>query len=67
MASLDSLTQAIATQPDLESSVALLVGALADRIKATSNDQNIQALARDLKSAAPALVSAVVAKERMGA
>ncbi len=67
MASLDTLTTAIAAQKDLEGAVALLVAALADRIKATSNDQNIQTLARDLKGAAPALVSAIVAKERMGA
>lgn len=62
MASLESLTHSIAAEPSLDASVALLVNALADRIKATSNDQNIQKLARELKAGAPALVRAVTGK-----
>jgi hypothetical protein len=62
MSSLDSLTHALAAQPSLEAAITLLVDTLADRIKSTSNDQNIQKLARELKATAPALVSAIANK-----
>jgi hypothetical protein len=62
MGYLESLTKAVAAQPDLQRSLSLLVNALADRIKATSNDQNIQNLARELKVVAPTLVEAIAEK-----
>ena len=62
MATLEDLTAAIAESPSVEDAVTLLLGDLARRIKATSNDQNIQRLARDLTSHAPALVEAIARK-----
>lgn len=67
MASWDELTEAIAAQPRVENAVELLIDDLAARIKATSNDQNIQRLARDLKQQAPALARAFGGKQRVGA
>lgn len=65
MASLESLTKAIESQPSLERKVEALVAGLAERIKGTSNDQNIQRLAADLRRAVPDLVRAL--SERAGA
>ncbi len=62
MATLDDLAGRIASQKSIEDSVALLVTELAQRIKGTSNDQNIQKLSRDLKALQPALVRAVAGK-----
>lgn len=62
MASLDELAGRIASQESIEDKVALLVTELAQRIKATSNDQNIQKLSRDLKALQPELVRAIAGK-----
>ena len=60
---LADLVRRVGEQPDCTSSLTTLVGGLADQIKATSNDQNIQRLARALRAAAPALVATIAAKE----
>lgn len=62
MASLDELAGRIASQESIEAKVALLVSELAQRIKATSNDQNIQKLSRDLEALQPELVRAIAGK-----
>jgi hypothetical protein len=62
MGSLMDLPASLAEQPSVEASVDVLVRSLAQRIKAASNDQNIQRLARDLTAAAPAIVRAVAAR-----
>lgn len=63
----DPLIRDIAAASDLEAAVATLLRGLADRIKATSNDQNIQRLARDLQGARPEFVAAVAAAARLKA
>ena len=63
MPSLEHLTQAVAAETSLERALETLLESLAHRIKATSNDQNIQALAREVKAATPGLVAAL-ARER---
>ncbi len=62
MMDFDRLTHAVAAAPSIETSVALLLDGLAERIKATSNDQNIQKLSRELKGITPALVHAIARK-----
>ena len=62
MSPLESLTQTIADAPSLERALDALLDGLAQRIKATSNDQNVQKLAREIRIVAPSLVAAVVAK-----
>lgn len=64
MPSLDTLTRSIESGPTLQARLETLVDGLADRIKATSNDQNIQRLSRDLRSAAAEIVNAIVAEPR---
>jgi len=59
MSSFDALVSAVAAHDDLDRKAETLLLGLADRIKATSNDQNIQTLARDLRAAAPALAQAL--------
>ena len=59
---LDDLTRSIAVESSLEGSLRRLIDGLAERMAATSNDQNVQRLARDLRAATPALVEAVRVK-----
>ena len=60
---LADLLRNVAAQDDRSASLRALVGGLADQIKATSNDQNIQRLARALRAATPALVESIAAKQ----
>jgi hypothetical protein len=62
MSSLDTLAHAVAAEPTLERSLMTLIEGLADRIKATSNDQNSQRLARELRGAGTTFVAAVAGK-----
>ena len=62
MRELDTLTRSIAAEPSLEKSLHRLIEGLAERMAATSNDQNVQRLARDLRAALPTLVEAVRAE-----
>lgn len=64
MPAFDPLIRDIAAASDLEAAVATLLRGLADRIKATSNDQNIQRLARELQGARPEFVAAVASAAR---
>ena len=59
-----SLADRVAAQSTLEQSLAVLLEGLAERMAATSNDQNIQKLARALRVEQPALVRQLV--ERAG-
>lgn len=63
MFSIDALTQSIAARESLERALETLLDGLAEQIKATSNDQNIQRLAREIRAATPALVKAVAGKQ----
>ena len=58
----EDLTRMVAGAPSLDASLRRLIEGLAERMAATSNDQNVQTLARDLRAALPALVAAVCAK-----
>ncbi len=62
MPAFDELIKRIEGEPSLEAAVETLVLGLADRIKSTSNDQNIQTLARRLRENAPTIAKAVRAK-----
>ena len=62
MPAFDSLIATITHQPDLARSIEALITGLAERMKAASNDQNVQRLARDVRAAAPDLAQAVTAK-----
>ncbi len=62
MSVVDSLVTKISDQPDLARSVEALVTGLAERMRAASNDQNVQRLALDVRAVTPALVQAVLAK-----
>ena len=59
---LADLMNRVAAQGDRTASLTTLVAGLADQIKATSNDQNIQRLARALRVAAPVLVETIASK-----
>lgn len=61
MSALDTFTASIANEKTLDAKLEKLVHGLADRIKAASNDQNIQKLSRDLRAAVPEIVRAVTA------
>lgn len=61
MADFDALATAVAKQPDLEQKLSALLVGLSERIKATSNDQNIHKLSRDLQAAVPDLLKAMTA------
>lgn len=63
MSSFESLTQSVAAQANLEQALEALLDGLAQRVKATSNDQNIQRWARELRIAAPDLVKTVAGKQ----
>ena len=60
---LEGLVRRVEAQPDSMAALATLVYGLADQIKATSNDQNVQRLARALHAAAPALTDSITAKD----
>ena len=62
MSPLESLTKSIEEARGLDAALDALLDGLAQRIKATSNDQNVQKLAREIRIAAPRLVAAVAAK-----
>jgi hypothetical protein len=59
VARFDSLIAAVAAEPDHKAALTLLLRRLAEEIRGTSNDQNIQKLSRELMAAAPALGDAV--------
>lgn len=59
MTALDALVDEVARVPEPDLRMARLIEGLADRIKATSNDQNVQRFARELRAAAPAIRDAV--------
>ena len=65
MPPLASLTDRVAAQATLEQALSVLLDGLAERMVATSNDQNIHKLARALRMEQPALVQRLV--ERAGA
>ena len=54
---LETLAAQVATLGDTGGRTTALLNGLADLVKATSNDQNVQKLSRDLRAAAPALVT----------
>ena len=62
MSPLESLTKSIEDETSMEAALGALLDGLAQRIKATSNDQNVQKLAREVRIAAPGLAAAVIAK-----
>ena len=59
---LADLVNKVAAQTERTASLTTLVSGLADQIKATSNDQNIQRLSRALRAAMPALVESIDTK-----
>ncbi len=59
---MHDLSEAIAAQPSQDLAVETLLVGIADRIKATSNDQNIQRLAQALRLETPAIVATIIAK-----
>ena len=62
MPAFDDLMKRIDSEPDVEGAVETLVLGLADRIRATSNDQNIQTLARRLRESAGTIAASVRTK-----
>ena len=63
----EHLGRAIEEAPSLEAALDALLDGLAQRIKATSNDQNVQKLSRELRIAAPGLVAAVASRKAKAA
>ncbi len=61
-ADIEAIVASVAAERDPARKVEALVAELAERIKATSNDQNVQRLARELTAAAPVFASAMVAE-----
>ena len=59
MSEFERLGRAIEEAASLEGALDALLEGLAQRIKATSNDQNVQKLSRELRIATPELVRAV--------
>lgn len=59
MTTFDTLYAAVTSASSLEARVEALLRELADRIKTTSNDQNVQKLARELRAATPQLAAAL--------
>lgn len=57
---IDRLARLVADEPDVARRLEVLVTGLADAIKATSNDQNVQRLSRELRAAAPGLTKAAL-------
>ena len=62
MPAFDDLMKRIESEPYVEGAVETLVLGLADRIRATSNDQNIQTLARRLRESAATIAASVRTK-----
>ena len=56
---LEGVKDAVSREGDPARRIEALILALADAIKATSNDQNVQRLSRDLRAAAGDLAGAV--------
>ena len=59
MSQFENLGSSLREAPSLEAALDALIEGLAQRIKTTSNDQNVQKLARELRIAAPGLVAAL--------
>ena len=57
---MDRLARDVAAKPAAGRRVEVLVLGLADAIKATSNDQNVQRLSRELRAAAAGLAEAAL-------
>ena len=62
MSPLEQLAHKVETRATLEQALETLLDGLAERVKATSNDQNVQRLAREIRIVAPNLVKAVLGK-----
>ena len=62
MRELDVITRSIAAASSLAGSSHRSIEGLAERTVVTSDDQNVQRLARDLRAALPTLVEAIPAK-----
>ena len=58
----DALAKRVAAQPDLATGLDVLIEGLSARIKGTSNDQNIQRLARAIHAASPVFAAALSGK-----
>jgi len=67
MSPFERLIQSLEATPSLEEALEVLLEELAQRVKATSNDQNVQKLAREIRIAAPGLAAAVAAKRQEAA
>ena len=61
MSAFDDLRKTIDEASSLKAALDALLEGLARQVKATSNDQNVQRLSREIKIATPALVAAVAA------
>ena len=59
MTTFDSLLTTVSAAATPEARVDALLRELAERIKSTSNDQNVQRLARELRAASPQLAAAL--------
>jgi hypothetical protein len=62
MAMLNDLAAIIAAQPTQDDAIEAFIAAVAERIKATSNDQNVQRLAKALVLESGPLAAAIKAK-----
>ena len=63
MSAFEDLRKRIEDAPNVEAALDALLGGLAQRVKATSNDQNVQKLSREMRIATPGLVAAVVSRK----
>lgn len=59
MSAIDILRERVASELDASRRVEMLILGLAEAIKATSNDQNVQRLSRELRASAAALAVAM--------
>ena len=62
MSAFDDLRKTIEEAPGLKAALDALLEGLARQVKATSNDQNVQKLSREIRIAAPGLVAAVATR-----
>ncbi len=67
MSQFEALGRSIEAAPSLEAALDTLIEGLAQRIKTTSNDQNVQKLSRELRIAAPGLVAALASRKAKAA
>ena len=67
MSQFESLARTIEEAASLEAALDALFEGLAQRIKTTSNDQNVQKLSRELRIAAPGLVAALTSRKAAAA